>query len=62
MGLEFSVAQLVRAGWRYWREPRRFLPGAGQPTAGYVIHAEPARIDAGAAATALDGRELLWDV
>src|SRR5438874_13611473 len=42
MGLEFSVAQFARAGWRYWREPRRFLAGAGQPTTGYVVLAEPA--------------------
>ena len=37
MGLEFSVAQFARAGWRYWRQPRRFLAGAGEPTAGYVV-------------------------
>ena len=30
MGIEFSVTQLVRAGWRYWREPRRFLAGPGR--------------------------------
>ena len=29
MGLEFSVAQFVRAAWRYWRQSRRFLPGPG---------------------------------
>lgn len=61
MGIEFSVAQLARAGWRHRREPRRFMPGAGQPTPGYVIHAEPARIDPAQPNTPA-GRELLWDV
>ena len=41
MGLEFSVAQFAGAGWRYWREPRRFLPGPGEPSPGYVVIAEP---------------------
>src|SRR5919201_7016885 len=41
MGLEFSVAQFARAAWRYWRQPRRFLAGAGQPTTGYLVHADP---------------------
>jgi hypothetical protein len=49
MCLEFSVAQFARAGWRYWREPRRYLAGAGRPSLGYVVPAEPiAAITAGA--------------
>ena len=31
MGLEFSVGQLAVAAWRYWREPRSYLPGPGEP-------------------------------
>ena len=27
MGLEFSLVQLARAAWRFWRAPRRWLPG-----------------------------------
>lgn len=62
MGLEFSVALLLRAAWRYWREPRRFLAGAGQPTAGYVVLADPARRPARANASNPNEGELLWDV
>ena len=40
MGLEFSVAGFAAAAWRYWREPRRYLPGAGQPSPGYVVRGE----------------------
>jgi hypothetical protein len=39
MGLEFSVAEFAAAGWRYWREPRRYLPGGGQLPAGYLVRA-----------------------
>lgn len=58
MGLEFSVAQFVRAGWRYWRQPRRFIAGAGRATAGYAVQADNVRP---AAAHALR-EEPLWDV
>ena len=63
MGLEFSVAELVRAGWRYWHQPRRFLAGPGEPTVGYVLLADPKRHDT---ARSDDARTregaLLWDV
>jgi hypothetical protein len=63
MGLEFSVAQFVRAGWGYWRGPRRFLAGAGEPTAGYAVLADPLqhRSTQAADSAASDGA-LLWDV
>ena len=61
MGLEFSVAQLVRAGWRYWRLPRRFLAGAGQPTAGYVVLSEPVATTPSPPGGVREG-EPLWDV
>lgn len=61
MGIEFSVAQLARAGWRFWREPRRFLPGPGEATSGYVVLADAQRRDL-TESTATVGRELLWDV
>ena len=51
MGLEFSVTEFARAGWRYWRESRRFLPGAGASTHGYE----------GPDTSHREGR-LLWDV
>ena len=65
MGLEFSVGQLAGAAWRYWREPRSYLPGPGEQPVGYrvqpeVTHTHPA--------TRPDGRELptggepLWDL
>jgi hypothetical protein len=62
MGLEFSVSQFARAAWRYRRQPRRFLAGAGQHSTGYVVLADLAapRIPADAS-TAHEG-ELLWDV
>ena len=52
MGLEFSVGQFAAAAWRYWRNPRRYLPGPGDAAAGYVVRtAEPLRAgDAGARA------------
>jgi hypothetical protein len=65
MGLEFSLAQLARAAWRFWRAPRRWLPGPGASAAGYLVVAEPdpyrqtpARRDAAPA----HGLEGLWDV
>ena len=44
MGLEFSVAQFAWAAWRYWREPRHYLPGPGRTTTGYVIMASPPEV------------------
>lgn len=41
MGLEFSLGQLVRAAWRFWRAPRRWLPGPGRPTGGYLVVPDP---------------------
>ncbi len=61
MGLEFSVAQFTRAGWRYWREPRRYLAGAGRPSVGYVVLAEPVADTTSGAHQPHEG-ELLWDV
>ena len=43
MGLEFSLAQGAMAAWRFWRLPRRYLPGPGQTAAGYLTEANPAR-------------------
>lgn len=37
MGLEFSVGRFVTATWRYWRDPRSFLPGPGESATGYVL-------------------------
>jgi hypothetical protein len=63
MGLEFSVAQFARAGWRYWRQPHRFLAGPGEPTTGYVVLADHAHDQsAQAAAAATSEAALLWDV
>ena len=66
MGLEFSVGQLVVAGWRYWREPRSYLPGPGKHAVGYLVQAELAHTDP---AIRPDGREFsatggepLWDI
>ena len=61
MGLEFSVAQLMRAGWRYWRQPRRFLAGAGQLTAGYVVLSEPLADTPSPSRDVREG-EPLWDL
>jgi hypothetical protein len=62
MGLEFSVAQFARAGWRYWRQPRRFVAGAGAHTTGYRVVTDPA---VAAARPDLHPRhqgDVLWDV
>ena len=61
MGLEFSVTHFIRAAWRYWRSPHRYLPGAGEPTTGYIVLRDPAAEAAPAGAAAARG-ELLWDV
>ena len=65
MGLEFSVAQLTGAAWRYWHEPRSYLPGPGEQTVGYRVQAEGAHTHP----VRPDGRELpatggkpLWDL
>ena len=41
MGLEFSIAHGLRAGWRHWRRPRRYLPGPGPVPAGYLVEPDP---------------------
>jgi hypothetical protein len=63
MGLEFSVAQIARAGWRYWRQPRRFLAGPGEPTAGYAVVADRVHHQGTQAADpATSEGAVLWDV
>jgi hypothetical protein len=65
MGLEFSLAQLARAAWRFWRAPRRWLPGPGASTVGYLVMPEPDPAEQSPArpeparAPRLEG---LWDV
>jgi hypothetical protein len=61
MGLEFSVTQFSRAAWRYWRSPHRYLPGAGQPTSGYLVLNDRATELAATLDTAAK-REPVWDV
>ena len=61
MGLEFSVAQFARAAWRYWRSPHRYLPGAGDPTSGYIVLRDAAAEPAPSTDLAARGG-LLWDV
>lgn len=62
MGVEFSVSDFARAGWRYWRQPREFPAGCGATTPGYVLvdDARHERDPDKAARVAADGR-LLWD-
>ena len=62
MGLEFSVAQFAHAAWRYWRQARRFLAGAGHPTCGYVVLADPVATNTSADAHPQHQGELLWDL
>jgi hypothetical protein len=66
MGLEFSVAQFAVAGWRYLREPRRYLPGPGVATPGYVVRPAPAREPSGLApgdgSESGTGAEAIWDL
>lgn len=62
MGLEFSVTQFVRAGWRYWRQPRRFLAGGGQEATGYAVLPEPVTTGVRSEPPTAHEGELLWDV
>lgn len=62
MGVEFSVCDFARAGWRFWRQPREFPAGVGASTSGYAL-VDDARQEHDpemAARVAADGR-LLWD-
>ena len=66
MGREFSVGQLAVAAWRYWREPRSYLPGPGEQAVGYrvqpeVAHTHPATRPGGRELPATAG-EPLWDL
>jgi hypothetical protein len=63
MGLEFSVGEFAAAAWRYWRNPRRYLPGPGGTATGYIVRAadDPARVTPVPSSQAADG-ELVWDV
>src|SRR4051794_15494355 len=60
-GLEFSVAQLISAGWRYWRAPHRYLPGPGAASAGYLVRADHAIASPPAPDPGLHDGDLLWD-
>ena len=66
MGLEFSLPQLARSAWRFWRAPRRWLPGPGPDTAGYLVVPDPdpyeQRPAAGADAAPAQRLEGLWDL
>jgi len=43
MDLEFSIGELARAGARFYRSPRQFMPGPGRsPATGYRIQIPPA--------------------
>lgn len=64
MGLEFSLTQAARAGWRHWRSPRRYLPGPGRGATGYLVHPEPGiNIERGRMTVVSDSGELeaLWE-
>jgi hypothetical protein len=62
MGLEFSLAQGVMAAWRFWRRPRRYLPGPGRTAAGYLTEVNPQPNPEGRPAGVGGGRlEGLWD-
>jgi hypothetical protein len=62
MGLEFSVADFARAGWRYLLEPRSFVPGPGAPTPGYVLRRDAVSSPAALSPDATAEGRLLWDV
>lgn len=63
MGLEFSVVQFGCAAWRYWRAPRRYLPGPGESASGYVVEPDArAGIGPGPGEQQTREGELLWDV
>ena len=62
MGLEFSVASFAGAAWRYWRSPRQYVSGAGEPGSGYVVVPEPQAPTSDGAAPQLGDREPLWDL
>ena len=67
MGLEFSVGQLTVAAWRYWHEPRSYLPGPGEPTVGYRIQTEARHTHQAVRPDGRDhlpatGEEPLWDL
>jgi hypothetical protein len=62
MGLEFSVADFAVAAWRYWRSPRHYMAGAGEPGSGYVVLREPQATTSDDRAPHLGEREPLWDL
>jgi hypothetical protein len=64
MGLEFSLSQGARAAWRFWRAPRRWLPGPGPTPTGYLVHHDPHHPSpaGGPDAARAGDLEALWDV
>lgn len=59
MGMEFSVGRFARSAWRYWRKPRRFLPGPGAESHGYLVERS---LPAAATTRVVDhDREPVWD-
>lgn len=66
MGLEFSLTQVMRAGWRHWRRPRRYLPGPGSGATGYLVEPDPdssrAGRSAGTGGSVERPLEALWDM
>ena len=63
MAQEWSVAEALRAQWRWLRHPRRYLPGPSRAARGYVVLRAPAPIPemtSGAPAGSQERSEL-WD-
>ena len=63
MSQEWSVAEALRAQWRWLRHPRRYLPGPSGAGRGYVVLRAPAPPPevTSAARSTRDERSELWD-
>jgi hypothetical protein len=61
MGLEFSVLQFALSLGGWGCRPRRYLPGPGAASAGYLVHAEATQPAPRSTTTASGELAALWD-
>lgn len=62
MAQEWSVVDALRAQRRWFSEPRRYLPGPGQPTSGYVVEHGPPQPPLEPAPGQQSEPAVLWDL
>jgi hypothetical protein len=62
MAHEWSVADALRAQWAWFMRPRRYLPGAGAASCGYLVEATAPQPEAECRTVQREEPAVLWDL